>query len=1141
MRNAYVEDILAIAGNRRVYDRLRELIRNQSATAFIGAGASVPLYPTWSGLLNLLIALAEKYGVESSRASYWRETSSTKALQVALQVRRSIDESVYHEFLYETFRDRLGDDGRPYTDIHSLLVQIDFKAYLTTNYDPGLLQARRLLRPDIIDSSFLIWNQHDKLYRWDRNKQPILFAHGYFDDVSSIVLDQSSYKAAYSHRAYERFVENLWLNEFLVFVGFGFRDPTLEFLGSQVTYNFVKPSGTPPRHVAILGVDKVDVLSLREEFLETYHSDVLFYPVNDGSHSALRALLESLISNLVITPPLVSRLKATTIPTMFVHEPDEDRDFTGRKEELSRLNAWLQDRSVRGIGISALGGSGKTALICRLLRKELDCRDRHFDGIFFWSFYRDRDTSAFLSTLKDFHENKLSVLVVLDGLEVLQETPGNSAFGKLIDIPLAQFINENLRGVREDVVILTSRFSFPEFTQYLGSSFRSLPMLALDPEDGAALLLKLGLRGSTSELHNICSALSGHPLAIRILARSIPPEFNGDATRVWQLDSRIGGDDPLEIKILRLMKFYELRLSLGELEALKLISLFRAPVPESTLQVLWTSSISLEQSLRDLQRDGVIALDLSPSSESLYSCHPILREYFRASKLGQAGFGQREAKLIADRPDAEGVRTVSQIQIVRVAIELLLGAKDMRGADDLYRSRFRDGLVFRSIPAPKVGLELANEFVSLEVRALLSTRQLAFYLNECALLARDAGEPETGIQKSEEALALLRAEGDKRSLAGCLRTLGSLKMSFGELRAASEHLDEAIKLTTYQYHTSQIKAEVRENSCLAFAEYIAFLRGGKRAISSYSRTVIEAGIRLLDEGDLGSYAFLRPLRLIRVNALDEARQEITSNLAICEQAGWFRDVAVGTWLLAWIDGKESRWEKAYQGFETAKAVFHTAHMVQYLAQLHVSEVEVYRKQLRFEDALLSCERALSLASPRKYRLIHADVLNCRARVWLEERSMISRALDDAEAAEQVSLTCEYAWGQFEACANLTQIWRALGDSEKSEVYLERERYWHLQLRSFGKAWPDYARSLAGTMPRHDGSSPDQGVADFNWCMTAIDWGWSIEDTATELSLVSEKARERLRLGDEGYPLATAQTAAAAVARKMILNGSADPS
>ena len=87
-----------------------------------------------------------------------------------------------------------------------------------------------------------------------------------------------------------------------------------------------------------------------------------------------------------------------------------------------------------------------------------------------------------------------------------------------------------------------------------------------------------------------------------------------------------------------------------------------------------------------------------------------------------------------------------------------------------------------------------------------------------------------------------------------------------------------------------------------------------------------------------------------------------------------------------------------------------------------------------------------------------------------------------------------------------------------------------------KVWPDYARSLAGAPPSRDGSGPDRSMADYNWCMIAIDWGWSIEDTALKLPEVSEKAHERVRLRDEGYPMITAQNAAAAVERNALKRG-----
>jgi hypothetical protein len=86
-----------------------------------------------------------------------------------------------------------------------------------------------------------------------------------------------------------------------------------------------------------------------------------------------------------------------------------------------------------------------------------------------------------------------------------------------------------------------------------------------------------------------------------------------------------------------------------------------------------------------------------------------------------------------------------------------------------------------------------------------------------------------------------------------------------------------------------------------------------------------------------------------------------------------------------------------------------------------------------------------------------------------------------------------------------------------------------------RKWPDYGRNLSAAPRTRDGQ-PDRSNADFVWCMTAIDWGWSVEATAARLLKVSEKARERVRLRDEGYPLVTARSAADAVARNRAAKG-----
>lgn len=83
------------------------------------------------------------------------------------------------------------------------------------------------------------------------------------------------------------------------------------------------------------------------------------------------------------------------------------------------------------------------------------------------------------------------------------------------------------------------------------------------------------------------------------------------------------------------------------------------------------------------------------------------------------------------------------------------------------------------------------------------------------------------------------------------------------------------------------------------------------------------------------------------------------------------------------------------------------------------------------------------------------------------------------------------------------------------------------LRSDNRKWPSYQRCVQGAPENRDKTGPDVSRADFTWCMTALTWGWSIEETAANLLEISTKAREN----GERCALMTAQNAAAAVERR----------
>jgi hypothetical protein len=86
---------------------------------------------------------------------------------------------------------------------------------------------------------------------------------------------------------------------------------------------------------------------------------------------------------------------------------------------------------------------------------------------------------------------------------------------------------------------------------------------------------------------------------------------------------------------------------------------------------------------------------------------------------------------------------------------------------------------------------------------------------------------------------------------------------------------------------------------------------------------------------------------------------------------------------------------------------------------------------------------------------------------------------------------------------------------------------HAPRISGNRSWPSYTRCLDGAPLNSEETGPDVSRADFVFCMTAITWGWSIDDTAERLMEESTKAQAN----GKNYAALTARNAALAVERR----------
>jgi hypothetical protein len=534
------EILFGIPGNEYTYEQLKETLDTGKAIAFVGAGASASLYPLWGDLVQELATQALRRGmVNEATYNFWLDPDGMDPQQVVRRIKERLGDRTFGEILNEICAYKQGEDGKYYTPAHSALMRMPFAGYVTTNYDPGLLEARRVLRPDVRATSYCDWTEHHAVGSWvtgdvfQSEKCPILFVHGYYQRSDDIVLEEDGYGKAYMRGPYRRLFEKLWGQERLVFVGFGFSDPWTIYIVRSVLSELTSYIGGSPRHIAIVGlhVDKPYTPERRRWFVDSFDANLLFYPVrkakNGGQdHSALMTVLESLAAPVAekALPTDTVRPSNQTVEVLkehWRHETTEDQYYVGRREVMTRLDRWSDDNRVRVIEVTGIGGLGKTLLVGHWLKTQGGATRRHVKGLFYWSFFVDRDVTAFLEALIMFAREELGctmtsnaetlqeqavsylckahLLIVLDGLEVMQKGPSMSAYRSLLENDLREFLNRTCRSEHGGLVILTSRFPLAYLKPLLGNSVRLLELDHLTFNEGAELLRRLGVEGTQPE------------------------------------------------------------------------------------------------------------------------------------------------------------------------------------------------------------------------------------------------------------------------------------------------------------------------------------------------------------------------------------------------------------------------------------------------------------------------------------------------------------------------------------------------------------------------------------------------------------------------------------------------------------------
>jgi tetratricopeptide (TPR) repeat protein len=845
---------------------LRGYLAAGQAVAFLGAGVSAPLYPLWVGLIgNLVDAAAGRMSAEE--ADTCRALARDSPEEVVEIIRQQLGVPNYREVLRQVLPARTDPEtGRSWTPVQELVCRCAFKAVVTTNYDPGITDARIRVRPGASSTGFTTWEDELGLDRWrtgdvfGESELPVLFAHGQHNRPDSIVLATTEYRRAYVGKLPH--VLARLIDGHLVWIGFSFADQRIAAVLREIadhTGTRIDPGGAP-RHVAVMAWDPdaegnhPRVLARRAEI--AYGAQLVLYPAPGGDHSALGRLLASLTDDRfppaadlparAVAPPSAPQA-SPGIPVRWVPGPERVEHFTGRAEELARLDRWAADPQAALVGVTAWGGAGKTALVTHWVQDAVGASRRPgLRGVFGWSFYADPSAEHWAQSLLEWAKKEFGItvaasraavavlgllrtvplLLVLDGLERVQEGPAGDGFGRLLDGTLREVLAGACQLDHAGLVLLTSRFPFADLETFDGDAARMLEVPPFTPAEGSALLAAVGGGWlSDTERRDLVEAVDGHALATAVLAGLLADRL--PAGDLAGLRAELTAANRTHARVGKVLEFYADRLAEPDRYLLAAVSLFARPVPTDAVVAVaaheafggrlagWTGA-TVQAAVRD--RLGGLA---SSHPDGTISAHPLVRDTFRTLVMDAAGTAAETS--LSGLPSGTVTSRAGALQLVE-AVELLLDADQWLAASDMYQNRSAGGTAWVNLPAARLGQRAAGAFVATPARraacaARNGTRFLGVYLGTAGLCAMNAGDIATAREYMLMAVRNGRDSSDMGELSRRLQNLANCFGYLGQIGPARDAVAEALAIA------ESIDDRIEIHSSHAYWGWVAALAG----------------------------------------------------------------------------------------------------------------------------------------------------------------------------------------------------------------------------------------------------------------------------------------------------------------------------
>jgi tetratricopeptide (TPR) repeat protein len=725
----------------------------------------------------------------------------------------------------------------------------------------------------------------------------------------------------------------------------------------------------------------------------------------------------------------------------WVHGGVPSEVFVGRVDELASLDRWARDPQVTLIGVIAWGGAGKTALVTEWLTRHEGAAQREVRGVFAWSFYEVNSADAWAQALLDWVEaefdtkskhrdlsrrildilTRVPLVVVIDGLEVIQDWSKGSTFGQFLDGSLRYILTNLCQSTSKSLMVLTSRFPFADVSQFDGGAARMLEVPPFSSDEGAAILRRGAVWLPESELRELSQAVDGHALAVEVLAGALASRPS--ATELGTLREELKAAAPLDglitnARVAKVLNFYAQRISSADRVLISIIALFPRPVPADAILALGSGDIFgralADWSLSTIERTVRQNLNglLAWYGNETVSTHPLVRDAFRSDVLSPDQAREVSSVQIRGVPLGEVQSRDHALAIVE-AIELLLEAGLWKEADALYKSRIGNGSAWRKLAVARLGQRCGTAFVATPDRMWQcadNTNRLNYYLNTAGLFGLYTGDLLGSRHYLEAGVEHYRGlPGHSQELAISLDNLAECFFFSGDAEAAHLATLEAAKIAAQAFYSRSYGRPSPE--LVVTGAYLGAALDLTGQSVEAAQAFDDANARMLaarGSGLSSMWAAWWGDFLLRTG-----REPIARKLSerVAGVHGSRLDIARSLRLEGKCDlasGGDKALESAKRRMQDAADIFATGDCLLELSETLVDLATCIRLGGELDEAERICREAIAIAQPRGQVPAHSRALSCRAWIRLDrfagsaDIEDAARARDDAGAARRLS-------------------------------------------------------------------------------------------------------------------------------------------